>query len=107
MNFIAVIILVFILTDFMVHMAADILNLRALTDEIPDAFKELYDPRQYEKSQKYLRVNTRFQWVSGTFDLILILGFWFGHGFAFLDQWARGFEKGPVLTGLIFMQGFA
>jgi len=103
MNFIAVIILVFILLDFLFHLVADILNLRALTDEIPVSFKDVYDQQQYEKSQKYLRVNTRFQWICGAFDLVLILCFWFGCGFSFLDQWVRGLEQGPIISGLIFI----
>ena len=103
MNFIAIIILCFILVDFLIHLSADILNLNALTNDIPRAFKDIYDKEQYNKSQDYLRANTRFQWVYGAFDLLLILVFWFGHGFTFLDQWVRSLQKGPVVSGILFI----
>ena len=103
MNFIAVFILICILTDFIVHIWADILNRKVLKNEVPDAFKEIYDEREYEKSQQYLRVNTRFEWMYGTFNLLLILGVWFGHGFYFLDQWVRSLGKGPIFSGLVFI----
>ncbi|OQX24340.1 MAG: peptidase M48 [Desulfobacteraceae bacterium IS3] len=102
-NFIAVIILLTILADFILHLAADVLNLRTLREEVPEDFKDVYDPERYRKSQEYLRVSTRFEWVAETFDLFIFLAFWFGKGFPFLDQWVRSWHYGPVAGGLIFI----
>jgi STE24 endopeptidase len=103
MNFIAIIILCTIGVDFILNLAADRLNLKHLRSELPRTFEGVYDPQRYRKSQQYLRVNTQFGWITSTFNLCVLLIFWFAGGFPFLDQWVRTFELGPVLSGLIYM----
>ena len=103
MNTIAVIILVTIVADLILNGIADILNLKMLKNELPEAFSDVYDAERYRKSQEYLRVNTRFGWISSILSIAVILVFWFGKGFPLLDQWVRAFGKGPVVTGLIYM----
>lgn len=103
MNIIALIILLAIVFDFILNGIADYLNLKNLRNEVPEAFQGIYDPDRYRKSQQYLKVNTRFGWVTGTFNVILILIFWFCKGFPLLDEWVRSFHYAPVVTGLIYM----
>lgn len=103
MNSIALIILLAIIFDFILNGIADYLNLKMLRDDLPDTFRGVYDPERYRKSQQYLKVNTRFGWVTGTFDVAVILIFWFGKGFPLLDEWVRSFNFAPVITGLIYM----
>ncbi len=103
MNIIALIILLTIIFDFILNGIADYLNLKNLRNDLPEAFQGVYDPDRYRKSQQYLKVNTRFGWVTGTFNVILILIFWFGKGFPLLDEWVRSFNYAPVITGLIYM----
>lgn len=103
MNIIALIILSAIILDFLLNGLADYLNLKNLHHELPEAFQGVYDPERYRKSQQYLKVNTHFGWVSGTFNVILIIVFWFGRGFPLLDEWVRTFNYDPVITGLIYM----
>jgi STE24 endopeptidase len=103
MNFIAIIILCTIGVDFILNLTADRLNLKHLRSELPPAFEGVYDPERYRKSQQYLRINTQFGWITSTFNLCLILVFWFAGGFPFLDKWVRTFELGPVLSGLVYM----
>ena len=103
MNTIALIILLAIIFDFILNGIADYLNLKNLRSDLPDAFQGVYDPDRYRKSQQYLKVNTHFGWVTGTFNVILILIFWFGKGFPLLDEWVRSFNYGPLITGLIYM----
>ncbi len=103
MNVIAVIILATIVIDFLLNGWADYLNLKMLRPELPKAFRGVYEPEQYRKSQEYLRVNTRFGWITGTFNVAVILVFWFAKGFPLLDQWVRSWDVGPILSGLMFM----
>ena len=103
MNTIAFIILFAIFFDFILNAIADYLNLKMLRSDLPELFQGVYDPARYRKSQQYLKVNTRFGWITGIFDLIVILIFWFGEGFPLLDNWVRSFNYGPVITGLIYM----
>jgi len=103
MNWIAWTILFFLVADFLLHLAADRLNLDALTDDIPKPFKNIFDSEKYRKAQAYLRTNTRFGQIVGTVDLLMLLGFWFGGGFALVDGWARLFGWGSLATGLLFI----
>jgi STE24 endopeptidase len=103
MNTIAIIILAAIIFDYGLNALADYLNLTMLRNDLPEAFRGVYDSDRYRKSQQYLKVNTRFGWNTATFDVAVILIFWFAKGFPLLDEWVRSFNFGPVITGLIYM----
>ena len=103
MNYIAVIILITVLADFILHTFADYLNLKNLTSELPDEFSDIYDSEKYIKAQEYLKTNTRFGWMSSSFDMIILLIFWFGKGFIYLDLWVKSLEAGAVFSGLIYI----
>lgn len=103
MNLIAIIILLTIVLDLVLHLFSDALNLKMLQNEVPKPFQGIFDAERYAKSQDYLKVNTRFGWVSTIFSTLIMLVFWFNHGFALLDNWARGLGQGPVVTGLIYI----
>jgi len=103
MNSIALIILLAIVLDFLLNGLADYLNLKMLRSDVPEPFEGVYEPDRYRKSQEYLKVNTRFGWITAGFDVIVMLGFWFGKGFPLLDQWVRSFDFGPVISGLVYM----
>jgi STE24 endopeptidase len=103
MNIIALIILLAIVFDFILNGIADYLNLKNLRNDLPEAFQGVYDSDRYRKSQQYLKANTRFGWVTGSFNVFLILIFWFGKGFPLLDEWVRSFNCAPVITGLLYM----
>lgn len=103
MNIFTIIILAAILIDFTLGIIAERLNLKALSKEVPEEFKDVYDEETYAKSQEYTRVKTRFGFITGTFDLLVLIAFWFSGGFNWLDQWARGFDFGVIGTGLIFI----
>jgi STE24 endopeptidase len=103
MNTIALIILFAVLFEFVLNGLADYLNLTRLQADLPRDFEGVYDPERYRKSQEYLKVNTRFGWVTASFDLIVLLAFWFGKGFPLLDQWVRAFDYGPIVWGLMYM----
>jgi STE24 endopeptidase len=103
MNLIAIIIMGTICADFILNGLADRLNLKNLRKDLPEAFQGVYDPEQYRKSQAYLKVKTKFGWITAAFNIIVLLVFWFAKGFPLLDQWARSFNLGPILSGLIYM----
>ena len=103
MNIFITIILAAILADFVLGIVSNRLNLNALSPKLPDEFIDVYDEETYAKSQEYTRVNTKFGFITGTFDLLLLLAFWFAGGFNWLDQWARDFDFGVIVTGLIFI----
>ncbi|MEE4261139.1 MAG: M48 family metallopeptidase [Desulfobacteraceae bacterium] len=103
MNTIAFIILFALIFDFALNVLADYLNLSRLRDDLPRDFEGVYDAERYRKSQEYLKAKTHFGWATATFELTVMLAFWFGKGFPLLDEWVRAFNHGPIVCGLIYM----
>ncbi len=103
MNTIAWIILFALILDYLLNLMSDVLNLGDLRTSPPDEFKPYYDAERYRQSQAYLRDNTRFGWVSASFHLVVILAFWFGGGFPWLDAAVRGLGWGTVPSGVLYI----
>ncbi len=103
MNLIAIFILTAILLDGVLGFTADLLNLKQVRTELPKAFEGWYDAARYGQSQQYLLVNTRFSWLVGAFDLLVMLIFWFGGGFGWLDGWVNSLGMPAVTSGLIYI----
>jgi STE24 endopeptidase len=102
MNLFGQIILFTLLGTWLIKLAADLLNLGAASPTLPEVFREVYDPADYRRSQEYLRANTIFSLIDSTFDLLLLLFFWFAGGFNLLDQYIRGWGFDPVINGVLF-----
>jgi STE24 endopeptidase len=103
MNVYGIIILVTLLLDYVLHLVADIYNLRALRPDLPAASGSIYDAEAYRQSQAYTRMQTRFAWVSAMCMLVVTLLFWFLGGFNAMDQAIRSWGWGPLWTGLAYM----
>jgi STE24 endopeptidase len=103
MHPLAWVILTAVAVDAGLKFAADLLNLKALRTRLPRALEGWYPGEVYQKSQAYLRARTRFGWIAGGFDLLVLLLFWFGGGFAFLDERARHLGWPMLWTGLIYI----
>jgi STE24 endopeptidase len=102
-NAYALVILVALITEYLLNLAADLLNLKALDPELPGEFSDVYDAERYRRSQEYTRVRTRFGLISGTFHLVVLLVFWFAGGFPWLDGIVRRFALPPIVSGLLFV----
>jgi STE24 endopeptidase len=103
MNIYALIILGTILLDFALDIVSNQLNLKSLSKDLPKEFAGVYDEETYAKSQEYTKVRTRFGYLTTTFDLILLLAFWFSGGFNWLDQIVRSWEFGELVTGIVYI----
>jgi len=100
---ITVIILATLITGFMMNLLADYLNIGNLTPGLPQAFSDVYDTQRYERSQHYLKATTRMGLISSSVDLALLLVFWFWGGFNILDEFIRGMNQNPIVSGLLFI----
>ena len=103
MNVYGLIIIVALIAVFLLNLLSDILNLRMVRTDLPQAFKGFYEAESYARSQEYLKVNTRFGWITSSVSLVLVLGFWFCEGFNLLDQTIRQFGLGSIASGIVFM----
>ena len=99
--FIAIVLGLFLM--WKLDLFATLLNLKALSSEIPATFEEFIDENAYEQSQEYTRSRATFGIGEGVFSLILLFVFWWLGGFAWLDVQVRAFGYGPLITGLIFV----
>ena len=83
--------------------AAALLNLGNLRPEIPPEMEGVYDRQAYRRSQEYARATARAGLVRQWVDLAALCAFWFAGGFRALDDLARAWGGGPVLSGLLFV----
>ena len=95
-------IIILIVVNFLFDKYLDYLNLKAMSPSVPDELKGIYDEEKYRKSQQYLKVNTRFSFVTSAYGVILILAMLVGGGFAALDQWVREITDNDYLRTLLF-----
>lgn len=103
MNIYTIIILATIAVDFVLDLVSNYLNLKSLSKELPDEFEEVYDEETYAKSQEYTKTQTRFGFITGGFDLAVLLTFWFSGGFNWLDEIVRAWGFGELVTGLLYI----
>ena len=103
MNIYAIIILVVILLEFIIDLVADALNIRSLKIRVPPDLEGIYDREAYRKSQEYTRINTRFSNITGTFQLVVLLLFWFLGGFNVLDQVVRSWGFSIAVSGVLYL----
>ena len=96
------IILIIIAVGYIFDTTVSLLNLKALDPQLPHEFKDVYDQEEYQKSQEYTRVTTRFSLVSSTISTFLTLGFLLLGGFNAVDIFVRGFGGGEIITGLLY-----
>jgi len=103
MNTFFFIILVALLLEYVLGVVANLLNLKTLRLELPPALEGVYQPDEYRNSQEYTRAITRFDFVTSTFGLLVLLSFWFAGGFNYLDQMVRPWGFVPIVNGLLYI----
>ena len=103
MNPFSVVILVALVLEFVLHLIANLLNLKALKLELPPTLEGVYEPEEYRNSQEYTRANTRFDFMASSLGLLFLLSFWFAGGFNYLDQVIRTWGFVPVVNGLLYI----
>ena len=82
--FIAILVL-----KFLVDQLLDSLNASHFEDVIPEEVSDVYDRKEYKKSQSYKKTNYRFGIVTSLFSIVLTLSFFFLDGFSLVDSFAR------------------
>ena len=103
MNVFFVIILVALLSEFILELAINVLNMHALKRNPPKELERVYEPDEYRKAQDYNQVSTRMEIIAGSFGLFWLLGFWFTGGFNLLDNMIRELELAPPFAGVIYL----
>lgn len=102
-NAVGITILIALFLLWKLDFIATLLNLKALSPELPSEFRGTYDPERYACSQAYTRESSRFEVIHSVWSLALLLGFWTLGGFGWLDGVARGLASGEIGAGLVFL----
>lgn len=102
-NAVALLILVALFALWKLDFIATLLNLKALSPDVPKEFADVFDAERYAKSQAYTRESARFEIIHSTFSLTTLLVFWMIGGFGWLDGFARSLVAGAIPAGLVFL----
>lgn len=102
MNIWLIVVLCIILTSFTLELIVSTLNLKALSPDLPDEFKDVYNSDEYKQSQNYTKETSRFGLIENSISTSLTVAFIVLGGFNYIDGLARGFGYNPIITGLIF-----
>ena len=103
MNIFFAIILFALIFEYLLDMIANFLNLKSIKSVVPEDLSGIYEPDEYRKSQDYLRTTTKFAFLTNTFKLTLLIGFWFVGGFGWLDESIREQNFHVIVNGLLFI----
>ena len=91
-----------IVVKFLFDTYVDSLNSKHFGDPIPKELDDVYNKKEYLKSQDYKKVNHKFSLISSTVSIVTTLLFFILDGFAFVDNIARSFTTNTILVALLF-----
>ncbi len=103
MNFYGIIILLTLISEYLLNLLSNCLNISRLAAELPKEMQGIYDAEAYRKSQNYARESTKFGLLTATLMLIFTLVFWFSEGFNQLDVWVRAWQFSVLPSGLLYI----
>ncbi len=103
MNTYTVIIFLALLGEYILHLTADLLNMKTLSSPLPPEFADVFDAEAYRKSQAYTKERLRFGLGTSAISLALTLLFWFAGGFPALDGVVRHWQFGSIWTGMFYI----
>lgn len=99
----AIIILISLFLLWKLEFIATLLNLKTFPSSPPRELDGLMDQEKLDKARSYLSVNSRFGIIQSIFSLVVLLGFWFFHGFPVLDNLVRSFSENEIVSGMMFL----
>lgn len=97
-----IILITILLISFIIDKYMDYLNAKHFEDEIPKELNDVYNKKEYIKSQAYKKENYKFSLIISTFTMVLTLAFFLFKGFAWIDQIARNNSDNEIIITLIF-----
>jgi STE24 endopeptidase len=95
-------IIAIIIVNFIKDKILNALNAKHFNDDLPIDLKDVYDEKDYKKSQDYKKTNYKFGIITSSFSIILTIGFLLLDGFEFVDNLARSLSSNPIIIALIF-----
>ena len=106
-SILAILILVFILFDFLLEFILNYRNSKTWDKPIPDELKGIYDEEKYAKARNYHKATERLSLITSVFSTVLIIVFMSLKGFAIVHLLILEITSSPVLQALLFFGLFA
>jgi len=101
-QFLFYIIITILVIDFAIDKIISYLNAKHFDDKIPNELTDVYNEKEYLKSQAYKKENYRFSLLKSGFTMILTLFFFILEGFAWVDNFSRSYSSNEITVALIF-----
>jgi STE24 endopeptidase len=95
-------IVAFVVLDFVAERVLAYLNATRFSEVLPDELREIYDPDEYRRSQKYLKVNHKFGKITSTISFVAIMVMLLLGGFAWLDQLVHQWTDNAIWQAILF-----
>ena len=95
-------ILFILVGEFILATVMNYLNAKHFKDPIPNELADVYNVKEYKKSQEYKFTNYKFGILTSVFSFALILGFITLGGFAWVDKLAQNTSNNSIIQALVF-----
>ena len=102
-----IIILAFIVFDFVLDFILDTINSKTWDLPIPKELEGIYNEEQYEKARQYHKAKEKLSSITTVFSTILIVVFLIFKGFAIVHLQIETISSSPVLQALLFFGAFS
>jgi STE24 endopeptidase len=96
------VILGIVVVSFIFEQYLDHLNFKRFGQPPPEELKDVYNKKEYQKSQDYKAAKHKFGAISSWVSFVGILIFLILDGFAYVNQIAFSITDHPIFVGLIF-----
>jgi STE24 endopeptidase len=101
-NTVFFIIIGILVVGFIIERWLDLLNLSHTKNEPPEELKDVYEPERYRESQQYKRTNTRFSFLTSSFNLVVVLLMFLLGGFAWVNNLTYNWAENYIFVALFF-----
>ena len=78
-----------------------VLNLKHLSQPLPEEFRDVFTTEDFAKSQAYSRESARFELVASGVRLAVCLAFWLAGGFVWMQDLVSGTTASSIFQGLL------
>ena len=95
-------ILLLISAHYLLDTIISLLNLKALSPDLPDEFSDTFDQDKYRQSQEYTKVQTKFSIAENSITTLVTVIFLLAGGFNLIDLFVRSGGYGPIATGVCY-----
>lgn len=94
--------IVILVGDFIFSTTLNYLNAKNFDEQLPKELNDVYNSKEYKRSQSYKKANYGFGIINSLFGLSVILVFLFADGFAIVNGFAQSKSDNPISIALLF-----